>query len=556
MSALGNGSLKQAGGLGAASLHCRVQAPKRARSHCATHNEECVGSPAVDAGYFERVSLKQRGANGRPDLSRRSVNTDAQDVAELAKDASEAASRASQAEGKMGALVSELVAIDNTLADHEKRINEMHFGMSMAVQLPKIPSFLKRLQPQIRKQIHEGEQQACGTGYEILLQGFNWESHQCGWYQTMMEQAAWISQIGFTMVWLPPPTESVSPQGYLPRDLYNLNSHYGSVEELQSCLSMFQNVGMKVVGDVVLNHRCATYQNHEGIWNQFGGRLDWDARAILGNDPNFRGLGNSGKGEMFLAAPNIDHSQEFVRHDLAHWLKWLRSMGFDGWRFDFVRGFEGKYIQEYIEASDPHFAVGEFWDSLNYDGDGSLSFKQDSHRQRICDWINATGGLSTAFDITTKGILHAVFERSEYWRLRDDQGKPPGLMGWWPSRAVTFLENHDTGSTQGHWRFPDHGVEQGYVYILTHPGTPTVFYDHLVLWQHVRDVVMNLIEIRKRIGIHSRSHVKIVEAGTDAYAAEIDGRLLMKIGPGHVHVDSSWELVLSGHNWAVWEKLN
>lgn len=60
------------------------------------------------------------------------------------------------------------------------------------------------------------------------------------------------------------------------------------------------------------------------------------------------------------------------------------------------------------------------------------------------DWINAAGGLSTAFDITTKGIMHAVFERNEYWRLRDDKGKPPGLLGWWPSRAVTFLENHDT----------------------------------------------------------------------------------------------------------------
>ena len=66
-----------------------------------------------------------------------------------------------------------------------------------------------------------------------------------------------------------------------------------------------------------------------------------------------------------------------------------------------------------------------------------------------------------------------MFERCEYWRLADKAGKPPGLMGWWPSRAVTFLENHDTGSTQGHWRFPAHALEQGYVYLLTHPGTPT-----------------------------------------------------------------------------------
>ena len=27
----------------------------------------------------------------------------------------------------------------------------------------------------------------------------------------------------------------------------------------------------------------------------------------------------------------------------------------------------------------------------------------------------------------------------------------PGLLGWMPSHAVTFLDNHDTGSTQAHW---------------------------------------------------------------------------------------------------------
>ena len=69
---------------------------------------------------------------------------------------------------------------------------------------------------------------------------------------------------------------------------------------------------------------------------------------------------------------------------------------------------------------------------------------QDAHRQRIVNWINDARGNATAFDMTTKGILHAVFERGEFWRLRDAAGKPPGLMGWWPSRAVTFLENHDT----------------------------------------------------------------------------------------------------------------
>jgi len=43
------------------------------------------------------------------------------------------------------------------------------------------------------------------------------------------------------------------------------------------------------------------------------------------------------------------------------------------------------------------------------------------------------------------GILQEAMGRGEYWRLVDSQGRPPGLLGMWPSRAVTFIENHDTG---------------------------------------------------------------------------------------------------------------
>lgn len=48
-----------------------------------------------------------------------------------------------------------------------------------------------------------------------------------------MEQADTIAAAGVTTIWLPPPTDSVSQQGYMPTDLYNLNSRYGSEDELR-----------------------------------------------------------------------------------------------------------------------------------------------------------------------------------------------------------------------------------------------------------------------------------------------------------------------------------
>ncbi|KAL4195580.1 hypothetical protein AMTRI_Chr05g65370 [Amborella trichopoda] len=421
-----------------------------------------------------------------------------------------------------------------------------------------IPTFLKELvsEPEIEKpqpKICSGT----GTGYEVLCQGFNWESHKSGrWYSELYEKAADIVSLGFTVIWLPPPTESVSPEGYMPKDLYNLNSRYGTIEELKTLVRRFHEVGIKVLGDAVLNHRCAHYKNQNGVWNIFGGRLNWDDRAIVADDPHFQGRGNKSSGDNFHAAPNIDHSQDFVRNDLKEWLNWLRNeIGYDGWRLDFVRGFWGGYVKDYLDATEPYFAVGEYWDSLSYTY-GEMDHNQDAHRQRIIDWINATNGTAGAFDVTTKGILHSALGKCEYWRLSDQKGKPPGVVGWWPSRAVTFIENHDTGSTQGHWRFPSGKEMQGYAYILTHPGTPAVFYDHI--FSHYRDEISALIGLRHRKKINCRSTVEIRKAERDVYAATIDDRVTVKIGPGHYEPPSgsqNWSLIAQGQDYKVWEVL-
>lgn len=69
-----------------------------------------------------------------------------------------------------------------------------------------------------------------------------------------------MASAGITSVWLPPPSDSVSPQGYLPRDLYSLNSAYGSEAELRECLHVLHDCNLKAIADIVINHRCAHFQ--------------------------------------------------------------------------------------------------------------------------------------------------------------------------------------------------------------------------------------------------------------------------------------------------------
>ena len=88
-------------------------------------------------------------------------------------------------------------------------------------------------------------------------------------------------------------------------------------------------------------------------------------------------------------------------------------------RFDFVRGYGGRYVQHYVQKSVPSFAVAEFWDTLDYEG-SIPKVNQDRHRQQMIDWINDGKGTALCFDFTLKGILHAAFEVGS---------TPSGLLG-------------------------------------------------------------------------------------------------------------------------------
>jgi alpha-amylase len=133
-------------------------------------------------------------------------------------------------------------------------------------------------------------------------------------------------------------------------------------------------------------------------------------------------------------------------------------------------------------------------------------------------------------------------------------------MGRWPAKAVTFLDNHDTHPPHHDpYQFPDNRLLEGYAYILTHPGVPCIY------WQHfydkgavVHDKIKELAQIRKEQGITNTSFVNILRAEQDLYAAEIDGKLLVKIGtkswaPGNAGL-SGYSIRAAHGDYTLWTK--
>ena len=43
-------------------------------------------------------------------------------------------------------------------------------------------------------------------------------------------------------------------------------------------------------------------------------------------------------------------------------------------------------------------------------------------------------------------VVQYAVDKCEYWRLADSNNKPPGLLGWWPSKSVVSGAQVDVSS--------------------------------------------------------------------------------------------------------------
>lgn len=394
-----------------------------------------------------------------------------------------------------------------------------------------------------------------GTGKEVMLQGFHWTSYDPAnngnkrWYRIIKENAKAIKDAGFDYVWFPPPSRSAAgDNSYLPTEWFELKNDYGDRNELKQAVAALKPA--MALCDIVINHRCGTTTGGVDFTKPAFGNAEQNKSAVVAGDECNCGKGhpeeqhhNGGICEANNAGRDLDHTSPLVQARVKQFLHILKDeVGFAGWRYDQVRGYNGLHIGTYNDASKPVLSVGEFW---------------DDSAQTVVNWVDETGGKSMAFDFPTRAALVGATMSQDYSRLKTLAGKPPGLIGLWSEMSVTFIENHDTELVRdgGSKRFPDGKIMQGYVYILTHPGIPCVFWRHFFdQGEDQKARIIKLIEIRKKAGITSRSGV-FIEPNTDGkYAAIIDDKIAMKIGPASWSPGEGWEVALDGQDYAVWRK--
>ena len=458
----------------------------------------------------------------------------------------------------------------------------------------------------------------------VMLQGFTWNSAPRGtgwnkenpspywgkWYGIMKNNAASIKDT-FEYVWFNPPSicDSSSSEGYAPTELNDLNSYYGTADELKEVISAIQPA--KAIADIVVNHRAGSTS-----WGDFT-NPSWceDYYAICSDDEGFTNssspMYNSSKkgspdtGDGYGAYRDLDHTNTVVQDGIIAWMNdVLKPAGFVGWRYDYVKGFAGKYVGKYNAGSSAQFSVGEYWPTASYNASSPSGWGDE-----IKNWITSTeeesGQKSRAFDFALKGAMNSVFGctwregsypnytsggssgSGNYALLADESN----LYISQPSDAVTFIDNHDTGSNQGHWELNRNKIGAGYALILTHPGVPCVSWSHYFTFNEggngdttypysglgaaqsylagntvagtektLREHIDYLIQLRKETGIEYDSVRTTLKADSSVYAAEItgtNGSLIVSIGGSYTPSADGYagnNPIYGGTNFKIWKK--
>ena len=393
----------------------------------------------------------------------------------------------------------------------------------------------------------------------VMLQGFYWDSFKDTRWVKLQKQAPDFNGY-FSLVWLPQSgkTNGSLSMGYDPYYFFNQNSSFGTADELRSLIKTFRTNNIGAIADVVINHH-----QTNGWWNfprETYGTETYQLQTtdIVANDDAHNAgyttaaqaqrdgitlSSNNDEGEDFSGMRDLDHKSANVQRIVKAYEHFLvNDLGYIGFRYDMVKGFDGSHVGNYNDAAGVSFSVGECWDNSG----------------TITNWINATGKRSAAFDFQFKYVVNNAANTGNWGNLgqHNPQGDMPLINNNAYRRyAVTFVENHDTqlradGSSNGPLLRDTLAAN---AYMLAMPGTPCVFYRH---YQAYPDQIKAMIDARKAAGITNTSDYSPYRSTAAYYGCIVNGTkadLLVLVGSGYSEPAANrFVKILSGRHYAYY----
>jgi alpha-amylase len=322
----------------------------------------------------------------------------------------------------------------------------------------------------------------------VILQAFYWdcpreEKKEFKWWKNVTKQIPSLAEVGITSLWLPPVHKAANlggfSMGYDPYDYYDLGEFdqkggiptwYGTKKELLSLIETAHSHKLSLIADVVINHNSGADESEvnpltgQERWTLFNPKSGLFPRNWECFHPSMYERWDEG---TFGDMPDLSHRNPYVYAEILKMTRWLiEEIGFDGFRYDFVKGYGANTItaiQEYRYMRDGQpfspYGVAEFWDNA----------------RAIETWVDLANFSNSnpvdAFDFPLREMLKALCDQYGF-SLRDLETWETVLQKQ-PQSVVTFVENHDLRD-EGRPIINDKLL--AYSFILTHEGYPCVFW--------------------------------------------------------------------------------
>ncbi len=369
----------------------------------------------------------------------------------------------------------------------------------------------------------------------VIMQAFYWdcprlEGREYQWWNRIKGEIPSLKSAGFTALWLPPASKAANlggpSMGYDPYDYYDLGNidqkgsvktWFGSKDELLGLIKVSHDSGIQVYADIVINHNSGgdgeelNPIDNQKRWTRFTPKSGKFKRDYTYFHPS---LYERWDQMTFGDMPDLCHRNPAVYTQVIEHARWLlEDIGFDGFRYDCVKGYGGwmvRAIQELRAIRNGNvfkpYGVGECWDS----------------DRAIDDWLDETNAWSDnpagAFDFPLRYRLKDLCDTYGFSLRKLTEGGT--LMKDRPCQTVTFVENHDI--------VRDNPIVNdkmlAYAFILTHEGYPCVFWQDYFNFNLAQEE--NLSGIAALVQVHEEyaggaTHLLYVD--DDLYVMQRDG---------------------------------
>lgn len=308
----------------------------------------------------------------------------------------------------------------------------------------------------------------------------------------------YISELGFTAIWLNPLLENKMPSfsyhGYSTTDFYRVDPRYGSNEEYRELVQTARTMGIGVIMDMIINHIGSAHWwmqdlptddwlNHQDEWQITSHEhiSEQDIYAATADKQSFS------DGWFVETMPDLNQRNPLLADYLTqNALWWVEYLGLAGIRMDTYPYPDKTYLTEWsrrVMLEYPGFnVVGEewtdnpsaiaYWQAGGVNRDGYVSYLpslMDFPLQNALRWGLVSEEGSKTEDLRQMGLI------SLYRTLANDFVYPD------PASLVIFPDNHDMSRIYTQLGEDDDLFRMALAYVLTMRGVPQIYYGTEVL---------------------------------------------------------------------------